>query len=1820
MKQKKYSNLKADEVDLKKTKKHLWNYLLTKLDMNKKQTFFDFWRERKFLSAGVVAGVLVVAILVSILGFPLPGVKIQTVEASFTMSADSEDGGGVDNDSSFTLKSSEDLDEDTIQEVLTVTPETEFEVDKTGTGEYEVTPEKALEGNKIYRFAIRSKDKNYSWAYQIKDTFKIKGTLPGDRSTTVPLASGIEINFSHENYEKLDKYFSIEPALKGHFEYHRKTAVYVPEESLKEATVYTVTVNGDLPIKDSDLKLGEDFSFRFETDSSLSGLQYTDVQFRNSYYEIGTEQTVALKVYDYAGDLVIYSEGEVDKPEDLGEIKPFGEPPDLRKLQNVVPVNVYRYKNAEEYIKAWKERAEIPSWCYWSRNLYSFATKNLELVGTFEAQKGKIDWQDYIFFPDEKFEPGFYLFEFKNGRFNKQAIVQITDLSAYVTVTTTETLVWLNDVKTKKAANAKVEILGLNKSFSTNELGVATFETPEEWKNEWEDRESFLLKFSDKNDKMLLVEITPDWYKDRSFDFWHGFYTDRPMYLSKDTMRYWGFIQPKKGTLKKENLKMKIYKDWTNLVQEVPLNVDKNYNYSGEVKLNNLLPGYYYAEVVIEDGEKKDVIENKYFEIKNYVKPAYDISVSANNEAVFAGEKIKFSVDAHFFDGTPVPNLDLTLSYNNVADGKASTDKDGKFSLDVTSKATICSDSNYWCSNSESFYFDVKPHLGEETDEVSGYDQVQVFNSKVSVSGEASVKENVAKVEIATDFVDLTKINEGTNKYYNDYLGEVAKGRKVTGKVIETTWNKVETGEYYDFINKKNVKTYTYEPIDKTLPGFEVVTDEAGKAVYEMPINPEKKYRFILRTYDDAGNEWVSNVFAYGSLSNESEYFYYHLEVMNGEEDEYFKVFDIGDKVEVEMKKNEMELESPKEGAFMFLQYQEGLKDYEIISRPTYEFTFGREDVPNVNVGAVMFDGLQYTPAYDVSVNYKSELKGLDIEIKGDKESYEPGEKVKLDVRVKDKDGDGVFANVNLNLVDEAYYKLVYDFLGSPLDDLYINLPTGILTSYESHENPMASEQDGGKGGCFLAGTKILMADGTSKNIEDVMVGDYILTRESYFSGVLVPGLVAKVYREDVSEYFVVNETFRLTAEHIIFLNGRWQRASALKVGDVLLTADGREAEVASLRTVREEVTVYNFEVENYHTYFADGFYVHNDKGGDGIRSDFEDTALFTTVETDDNGKASVEFTLPDNITTWRVSAKAVNLDQLYGGSGETGLKVSLPIFADLVSNREFSVKDSPVLKLRAFGDALKAGDKVQFSLAGDLFGEEKDDAVAVSGKAFEGSYYPLPKLSEGEHEIKLFAKSGKYEDAMLKNISVVNSRMKKMTIDFDEEVKNGEVLEVSSEAPSEVLFVDAGRSAYFWQLYQLYVDDGDRLDQRISQLAAVDMAKKYFDKTWAVQREFVASDYQDPVVGGLKLLPYGSPDLKLSALTVMADVNADRYDVGALKQYFYSFYENRESNLDDLVLSLLGLASLDEPVLSSLRAISTEEKLSDAERLYIGLAFEKLGADSEALKIYEAVFEKFGGKYDKDQSYEKALSAILAAGLGNKEAIELWHESDFAGIEDDIMNLYRIGFLDNYFENVSFDKAKFTVEFGDQTETFDLEKSYGVAGVYVAPGDKVVVRDLTGDLAALVTYAESVDPEDIDIDESVGIERSYYVNGKKTNDFKEGDLIAVRLDVSSASDVPSRSYMITDILPSGLTLVTQPHSYWIYDSYNSVSSIINYPYYADGQEVRFYWDSSGPRFFQYYTRVVNTGEFYADPAKIQSYYDDSVMNISEGEMVRIGR
>ena len=135
---------------------------------------------------------------------------------------------------------------------------------------------------------------------------------------------------------------------------------------------------------------------------------------------------------------------------------------------------------------------------------------------------------------------------------------------------------------------------------------------------------------------------------------------------------------------------------------------------------------------------------------------------------------------------------------------------------------------------------------------------------------------------------------------------------------------------------------------------------------------------------------------------------------------------------------------------------------------------------------------------------------------------------------------------------------------------------------------------------CFVAGTTVLTTLG-KKAIETIQVGDIIpcvdhITGESVEKRVITT-TVNKVNR--LIELDIDGEIIQCTETHPFQVKGRgWVDACDLNPGDIVYTKDWNTAVVKSvgLLELDEPVEVFNFEVEDYHTYFVGDIYilVHN--------------------------------------------------------------------------------------------------------------------------------------------------------------------------------------------------------------------------------------------------------------------------------------------------------------------------------------------------------------------------------------------------------------------------------------------------------------------------------------------------------------------------------------------------------------------------------------------------------------------------------------------------
>jgi RHS repeat-associated protein len=146
----------------------------------------------------------------------------------------------------------------------------------------------------------------------------------------------------------------------------------------------------------------------------------------------------------------------------------------------------------------------------------------------------------------------------------------------------------------------------------------------------------------------------------------------------------------------------------------------------------------------------------------------------------------------------------------------------------------------------------------------------------------------------------------------------------------------------------------------------------------------------------------------------------------------------------------------------------------------------------------------------------------------------------------------------------------------------------------------------------FPPGTRVLLADGSFKPIEDVRVGDSVLAADPRTGAAGAREVIAEITSEGVKRFVrlmvdsdgdgTVDATLTSTEEHRVWLpvENRWDEARDLEAGDHLLDSSGASVRVAAVATGLETwAKVHNLTVDDLHTYHvvvgATAVLVHNE-------------------------------------------------------------------------------------------------------------------------------------------------------------------------------------------------------------------------------------------------------------------------------------------------------------------------------------------------------------------------------------------------------------------------------------------------------------------------------------------------------------------------------------------------------------------------------------------------------------------------------------------------
>ncbi|MCL2203674.1 MAG: Ig-like domain-containing protein [Defluviitaleaceae bacterium] len=1603
-------------------------------------------------------------------------------------------------------------------------------------GVYAVTPLVPLSHNSLYTFRLVPGGgmPELTWTFQTTPAFALVHTLPAHEAVNVPVNTGIELTFSAAGHGDIRPHFSIEPPVEGRFIQRGATTVFMPRNPLAQGRVYTVTLSAGVGLAGTAEVLGYDISFSFETaaeDPAHHTWPEESFHFNSPYTELPSFEPPQVSFR------VSYPHG---------------------RARPRVEIGVYRFGDEERAERDIQNLFTTPQWAWFAWRESRIDTAGMERVARMNITQAQSTdewgWMETLVLPDA-LPPGFYVINARiGGEISDQMVLQITDLAVQVFADDDQTLVWVNDMTTgRPVENATVR--DATRTGHTGRDGIATLvggmgESADRLVVEAPDGKRVVLFYARHVQPAGIFRSWGGWWgmPTASEDYWTALQLDRTLFQRSDTLYFWGFAQHRSTPAQTGPITAVLTEGWNwarmggggagDILHRQTVTAQRG-SFHGYIHLPHLDPGAYILSVYHGDAR----IGSIHFEVQDYVKPPYELTLRADRRAVFMDEQITFTARTAFFEGTPVPGL--RLSYGgwgwpvdfSLHSRTAVTDQDGEAEITVgpfrarhdaqgqgqitlTAEATL-------------------PEIGPTFRQHS----VQVFVNDIDVQVRATREGPDATLSVSAHHITLERLNNDTAEHSGDFLCRPLARQTLNVDIVRVYWVAVRTGERYCFINRVVVPRYRHDRREQVIERFTLTTDTQGEASHDftVPNRDGESYFARVSTTDGNGRRILHDVFvgrdwwSFWSNAESGEPF---LDGARGWDEGY----DIGEEVRLTVMSGTEKLEM---GAFLFVIASGGIIEHRVSENPLV-FTFDDAHLPNATVYAVHFNGHTYRSGWNMrqTLRFNHASRQLDIRIEACRDAYRPGEIATLTLRVTDGAGRPVEAHVNLAAVDEALFAL-RDFTPHTLRDLYRNIPSGVRHQVATHRTFASDGHD-----------DVMWGGGTQQLVRrTAMATD-------------AAAMPAPAAAPAVAE-------------------------SAMEPG-----------------------------------------------GGDHIREIFEDTALFFSARTNSRGEATVTFTLPDNITSWRLTASGIT-ETLYAGNATTNLIVTNPLFVHYTLNDVFLVGDTPVLGVNAFGTSLSGGERVTFEVWRDngcYLGDACETCahpltralpLRAEGYAFQRLDIPLWEMAaEGSYSIliRVVCENGR-SDTVRHRFDVVDShRFIDTAVLY--EVTTDTQFAAGGPGLTQITFADLGQSQFLNALFGMRHPRGARIEELIMRREANRLMARHFPdiQLFNTPCAFNPLDYQLPS-GGIAMLPHASADLAVTVAVmpfILEEVNRP-----ALRGFLQGSLEDPSQHS---LRALYGLALLREPVLLHLHAFAQVTDLSVEDATYLALAFAALGDTYTARTIYNerilphihaiAPFYRIEAGTRGEILHRTSSVALLAARLGMPQRVGL-HNYTIRGFNLSLSTrLNQLAFIAHEIQQVNPQAASITYTLFGQEHTRDLSgwQSFTLR-IPTQNLHEFNLTAITGEVGAISTHRvplTEIETQDAD----VRITRQFFRAGETTprTTFDQGDLVRVQITIDYSRTALTGSYMITDFLPAGL--VHTPGSARFGRRENNPGRWAWAT--AEGQRVQFFdFNPQQRRFasertYYYYARVINPGTFRAEGVIVQHMDAMGYMSIGDCAVIVI--
>lgn len=939
---------------------------------------------------------------------------------------------------------------------------------------------------------------------------------------------------------------------------------------------------------------------------------------------------------------------------------------------------------------------------------------------------------------------GIWLLKVKFGESENFAYLIRTSIAGVAKEGESQLLIWAQDLSTKKTMmTAGMEIYSLNKEIKSvgkgkvDQFGIMKINfSPTSY--------DVAVVTADGHQALLPINLRYlngggryESFTTRKKNSRYFIFTDRPLYRPDDTVNFKAIVREDndaKYSIPSGVAKVKAYKGWDSKAafyeKDLPISG------TGTVMGDFIVPasqGTGDFQISIEIINTATAYGQDYgdwnqstvfFQVEYFRKPDYSLDITTNKQVVIAGDTIDASIVGSYFSGQPLTNREVKYTVYS------SSYYEYEFLME---NAQFFDASNYnygyWQGN-------------KILESSAALDSTGTAKITLQTSEEKFRSPRSRVISIEAEFMDESGNPVQTRKNFLVYPGEFSifrhssfytgqvnkpyilpilvkshtassiKDIRLTARITRESWiaQPLAPGQKYPNYIKET----------QELPPLTAITDQLGKAQFTFTPIQTGSYHFTVEAKDKRGYTVSKDMYTWiSSIDRPAPSGQYYQEIkIEADKQNYGPT----DKVNLKI------WSDTPDHDYLLTFERDRAHRYQIIrvagQNSTVSLNLEPTDIPNIYITVSGFNDSSFI-SDTTNISVSPESKRLKVVAAPESSRYGPGQTAVINLETKDANGKPVSADVAFWAVDKAIFELSESNLGDIFDRFWSQRYNNTATAH-SLENIVVNNAE--MGGCFLPGTQVLMADGSTRSIEQVKSGDYILTRQSPDSKDLVKAKVIGTHKTTEDGYVIINTKLRLTPSHILFVNGTWKTAGEISVGDILSDQAGTPVVVEQLEWQATEVQVHNLTVEKYHTFIADGYWVHNDKGGGGNRSVFKDTAYWNpSIRTNTEGKARVTFKLPDNLTTWTLAAVASTQDTKVGQT-TTEIVISKEVFIRPVLPNILRVGDNAKISALVYNytDAPQNFEaKLDFN-AGKVTSDQTQDSIVINPNNFRQIFWDI--------------------------------------------------------------------------------------------------------------------------------------------------------------------------------------------------------------------------------------------------------------------------------------------------------------------------------------------------------------------------------------------------------------------------------------------------------------------------------------------------------------